>query len=146
MISNRAVCHRRVSDEARRLLHDRMTESLIDLPGQQSLLFDVAEPAPLVTIPVLEEGRAALESHNMQMGLALSADELDYLEANFLRLQRNPSDAELMMFAQANSEHCRHKIFNASWTLDGEPQSTIVVRHDPAHPQDITRGCVVCLS
>ena len=124
-------------DEARRLLHDRMTESLIELPGQQDLLFAVAQPAPLVTVSVLEDGKAALESHNLKMGLALSADELDYLEANFSRLQRNPSDAELMMFAQANSEHCRHKIFNADWTTRQRTAVTIVVRHDPAHPQDI---------
>jgi len=76
----------------------------------------------MITIPVLDEGYTALEAHNTQMGLALSSDELDYLEKSFSSLQRNPSDAELMMFAQANSEHCRHKIFNASWTLDGEAQ------------------------
>ncbi|NND91539.1 MAG: phosphoribosylformylglycinamidine synthase, partial [Granulosicoccus sp.] len=109
--------------EVTRLLHDRMTESVIDLPEQQELLFATSSPAPLVSIPVLEQGRAALEVHNAKQGLALSPDELDYLEASFSRLQRNPSDAELMMFAQANSEHCRHKIFNASWTLDGQPQS-----------------------
>ncbi|ASJ74897.1 phosphoribosylformylglycinamidine synthase [Granulosicoccus antarcticus] len=108
--------------QARQLLHDRMTESLIELPEQQHLLFEIAPPAPLITVPVLEGGKAALEAHNQQMGLALSSDELDYLEANFSRLQRDPSDAELMMFAQANSEHCRHKIFNANWTLDGKVQ------------------------
>ena len=109
--------------QAQALLHDRMTESVIDLSEQLDSLFAIASPAPLVTIPVLEEGRIALEEHNRQMGLALSSDELDYLEQSFARLKRDPSDAELMMFAQANSEHCRHKIFNASWSLDGEAQS-----------------------
>ena len=104
------------------LLHDRMTETCVQLPEQQALLFAATEPAPLISVNVLEQGRLALEKHNDQWGLALSADELEYLEHSFSTLQRNPTDAELMMFAQANSEHCRHKIFNASWTLDGEPQ------------------------
>ncbi len=116
----------KLSDETRQQiiaqLHDRMTEAVIEVPEQQHLLFQVSEPAPLVSVNVLEEGKAALATHNQQMGLALSSDELDYLEASFSTLQRNPSDAELMMFAQANSEHCRHKIFNADWTLDGEVQ------------------------
>ena len=104
------------------LLHDRMTETLIAIPQQLDQLFAKSEPAPMVTVRVLEQGIAALEAHNSSMGLALSAGELEYLEENFVALQRNPSDAELMMFAQANSEHCRHKIFNASWTLDGTEQ------------------------
>ena len=104
-------------------LHDRMTEALINLPDQLDQLFTDAEPAPLITINLLEDGLGALELHNAQMGLALSDDELQYLDDNFKRLQRNPSDAELMMFAQANSEHCRHKIFNAQWRLDGQTQS-----------------------
>ncbi|MFK7996144.1 MAG: phosphoribosylformylglycinamidine synthase [Granulosicoccus sp.] len=104
------------------VLHDRMTETTIDLPDQLNMLFAKAEPAPLVSIKLLEEGVDALQTHNQAMGLALSADELEYLEQSFSRLQRDPSDAELMMFAQANSEHCRHKIFNASWTLDGTEQ------------------------
>ncbi len=108
---------------AKALLHDRMTESIIDLPQQLPHLFAVSEPAPLVTINVLEQGQDALRRHNAEMGLALSPDELEYLETSFSTLQRNPSDAELMMFAQANSEHCRHKIFNADWTLDGESQA-----------------------
>lgn len=105
------------------LLHDRMTETLVDIPAQLDKLFATSEPAPMITVRLMEQGIAALEAHNTAMGLALSADELEYLEENFVRLQRNPSDAELMMFAQANSEHCRHKIFNASWTLDGTEQS-----------------------
>ncbi|MDB3936056.1 phosphoribosylformylglycinamidine synthase [Granulosicoccus sp.] len=118
------------------LLHDRMTETLIDLPEQLTTLFASTDPAPLVSVNVLEDGIDALQSHNKSMGLALSADELDYLEQNFSRLQRNPSDAELMMFAQANSEHCRHKIFNASWTLDDEAQEHTLfgmIRHTHAH-------------
>lgn len=103
-------------------LHDRMTETLIDLPQHLDTLFSTAQPAPLVTVNVLEEGIDALRMHNKAMGLALSPDELDYLEQNFSRLQRNPSDAELMMFAQANSEHCRHKIFNADWSVDAQAQ------------------------
>lgn len=103
-------------------LFDRMTETELQMATQLDLIFRQSEPAPLVTVDVLGKGRAALDTHNTDNGLALSSDELDYLEENFSRLQRNPSDAELMMFAQANSEHCRHKIFNADWTLDGEAQ------------------------
>ncbi|MDP1329235.1 phosphoribosylformylglycinamidine synthase, partial [Klebsiella pneumoniae] len=76
----------------------------------------------LAHVDVLGQGRAALEKANVEFGLALSGDEIDYLETNFKKLGRNPSDVELMMFAQANSEHCRHKIFNASFTVDGEAQ------------------------
>lgn len=104
------------------VLHDRMTEAVMQIPEQLDLLFATTTPAPLVRINVLQEGVTALQAHNVEMGLALSPDELDYLDASFSTLQRNPSDAELMMFAQANSEHCRHKIFNASWTLDGQAQ------------------------
>ncbi|MFK8082283.1 MAG: hypothetical protein AB8B97_18505 [Granulosicoccus sp.] len=100
-----------ISDAARQqiaaVLHDRMTETLIELPDQLDTLFSHAQPAPLVTVDVLADGVEALQAHNSAMGLALSDDELDYLEQSFSRLQRNPSDAELMMFAQANSEHCR---------------------------------------
>ena len=111
-----------VKDKIARVLHDRMTETIIDLPQQLDMLFATAQPAPLVTVRVLEEGIDALTTHNQSMGLALSPDELDYLDQNFSLLQRNPSDAELMMFAQANSEHCRHKIFNADWSVDGQSQ------------------------
>ena len=104
------------------LLHDRMTETTVQLPEQLDNLFTQGEPAPMVTVRVLEQGAEALQQHNEAKGLALSADELDYLDENFAMLQRNPSDAELMMFAQANSEHCRHKIFNADWTLDDVEQ------------------------
>lgn len=104
------------------LLHDRMTEVVLDDLAQAEVLFDSAEPRPMTTVDVLEGGCAALEQANTELGLALSDDEIDYLVDSFRALGRNPSDVELMMFAQANSEHCRHKIFNADWVIDGEPQ------------------------
>lgn len=105
-------------------LHDRMTESLLSDPAPFAHLFDVHTPQPLTRIPLAEKGRAALEEANASMGLALSEDEIDYLVESYGALPRNqdPTDAELMMFAQANSEHCRHKIFGADWTVDGEVQ------------------------
>lgn len=102
------------------LLHDRMTESVLSDADQLDQLFAHHVPAPLVMVDVLGGGRAALETANCELGLALADDEIDYLLENFIALERNPSDAELMMFAQANSEHCRHKIFNADWIIDGE--------------------------
>ncbi len=132
------------------LLHDRMTEvallaqtaeaALIGKLAPPSSLLDQAQqalfahqpPKPLQTIAVLTQGRAALVEANHHLGLALSADEIDYLLDNFTALQRDPSDAELMMFAQANSEHCRHKIFNADWIIDGESQDMslfAMIRH-----------------
>ena len=104
------------------LLHDRMTESVFDSLEQAQALFTEAEPAPLTSVDILSGGRAALEAANSSLGLALAEDEIDYLVASFTELGRNPNDVELMMFAQANSEHCRHKIFNASWSIDGEEQ------------------------
>ena len=104
------------------LLHDRMTESVLGSLEEAEGLFRAAEPAPLRAVDVLSGGRAALEQANGEWGLALAADEIDYLVENFIALGRNPTDIELMMFAQANSEHCRHKIFNADWVIDGQPQ------------------------
>ena len=104
------------------LLHDRMTESACFNREDTAHLFDERTAEPLAHVDVLGAGRAALEKANVEFGLALSADEIDYLDTNFKKLGRNPSDVELMMFAQANSEHCRHKIFNASFTVDGEQQ------------------------
>ena len=101
------------------VLHDRMTESVLDTLDGTAQLFRHVAPRPLVAIDLLAHGRAALVEANRTMGLALSADEIDYLFENFRALGRNPTDAELTMFAQANSEHCRHKIFNASWVIDG---------------------------
>ena len=105
------------------LLHDRMTESVFHEFAGAELLFSHAEPAPLGSVDVLGAGRSALEKANQSLGLALAEDEIDYLLQAFVQLDRNPTDVELMMFAQANSEHCRHKIFNASWEIDGETQS-----------------------
>ena len=105
-----------------RAIHDRMTETVADSFDSAARLFEHFRPQPLATIDTRGRGRAALEEANASMGLALAPDEIDYLLENFARLARNPTDVELMMFAQANSEHCRHKIFNASWTVDGERQ------------------------
>lgn len=103
-------------------LHDRMTQVVLGNLEQASGLFSHAEPKPLTAIDVLGGGRAALEKANAELGLALAEDEIDYLVNAFQGLKRNPHDIELMMFAQANSEHCRHKIFNASWDIDGQSQ------------------------
>ncbi|MCE8020349.1 phosphoribosylformylglycinamidine synthase [Halomonas sp. MCCC 1A11036] len=105
------------------ILHDRMTESVLTDASDAARLFAHHEPAPLGRVDILEGGRAALEEANVALGLALAEDEIDYLVGAFRELQRNPTDVELMMFAQANSEHCRHKIFNADWIIDGEAQS-----------------------
>ncbi|MDP2398058.1 MAG: phosphoribosylformylglycinamidine synthase [Burkholderiales bacterium] len=128
------------------LIHDRMTESVLDSLNAAEGLFRRVDPAPLSTIDILGGGRAALAQANMSMGLALSPDEIDYLFDNFSRIGRNPTDVELMMFAQANSEHCRHKIFNADWVIDGEAQDRslfgmIRTTHEK-HPQ----GTVVAYS
>ncbi len=109
--------------QATALLHDRMTESVTSGRAQAAAgLFTELQPAPLAHVDVLAGGRAALEAANTEFGLALAEDEIDYLVEAFTRLGRNPSDVELMMFAQANSEHCRHKIFNAQFTIDGVAQ------------------------
>jgi phosphoribosylformylglycinamidine synthase len=104
------------------LVHDRMTETILDAFGSAARLFEHIRPAPLKSVDLLGGGIEALERANREMGLALSRDEVEYLAEQFGRLRRNPTDVELMMFAQANSEHCRHKIFNASWVIDGQPQ------------------------
>ncbi len=104
------------------LLHDRMTESVLLTREGAEHLFDEQPAAPMAQVDVLGQGRAALAAANADFGLALSDDEIDYLVDAFTGLQRNPTDVELMMFAQANSEHCRHKIFNAQFTVDGQPQ------------------------
>jgi phosphoribosylformylglycinamidine synthase len=118
-------------EKALPLLHDRMTESVLDVPstGLRTGLENAAEKIfrhgksqALATVDILKGGAEALSAANREMGLALSGDEIDYLVENFKKLKRNPTDVELMMFAQANSEHCRHKIFNADWVIDGETQ------------------------
>ncbi|WP_342702320.1 phosphoribosylformylglycinamidine synthase [Burkholderia arboris] len=115
-----------LSDDARAAvvdaLHDRMTESVVAARDDAKHLFDELPAKSLETVDVLGVGRGALERANVELGLALADDEIDYLVDAFRKLERNPTDVELMMFAQANSEHCRHKIFNAQWTIDGEAQ------------------------
>jgi phosphoribosylformylglycinamidine synthase len=131
------------------LLHDRMTESAAFEREAAAHLFDEQPAPPLEHVDVLGQGAAALREANVRFGLALSDDEIDYLQQAFAQLRRNPSDVELMMFAQANSEHCRHKIFNAAFRIDGReqplsmfgmirhteatsPQYTVVAYHDNA--------------
>lgn len=105
------------------MLYDRMTQSLFYDLAKAQHLFDDHEPAPLNHVDVMGKGREALESANREFGFALSSQDIDYLMNAYVNeLKRNPTDVELMMFAQANSEHCRHKIFNAQWTIDGEVQ------------------------
>ncbi|MBS3935083.1 MAG: phosphoribosylformylglycinamidine synthase [Sulfuritalea sp.] len=127
-------------------LHDRMTESVLDSFDAADALFHHVAPQPLTTVDLLAGGRAALVKANGELGLALSEDEIDYLVENFTKVGRNPTDVELMMFAQANSEHCRHKIFNASWTVDGVDQPLslfgMIRASHQAHPQ----GTVVAYS
>jgi len=104
------------------LIHDRMTETVVRQLQEAEQLYHDADPKPLSTVDILRGGRNALVTANHEMGLALSTDEVDYLLDNFQNMGRNPTDVELMMFAQANSEHCRHKIFNADWIIDGQQQ------------------------
>jgi phosphoribosylformylglycinamidine synthase len=104
------------------LIHDRMVESVLADFAAARVLFQHFAPRPLEVVPLRERGRSALEDADRRLGLALAPDEIDYLVAAFTGLGRDPTDVELMMFAQANSEHCRHKIFNATWIIDGEPQ------------------------
>ena len=105
-----------------RLLSDRMTEAVFASGDACAALFAAHDPVPVATIPLADGGRDALLAANAELGLALSGQEIDYLVACYADLGRDPTDAELMMFAQANSEHCRHKIFNASWTIDGQAE------------------------
>ena len=127
-------------------IHDRMTESVLDTPDAAVGLFHHYSPQPLKPVDILAGGTAALAQANREMGLALADDELDYLWQHFSRLKRNPTDAELMMFAQANSEHCRHKIFNAAWVIDGKPQElslfAMIRNTHRQHPQ----GTIVAYS
>ncbi|PKO46117.1 MAG: phosphoribosylformylglycinamidine synthase [Betaproteobacteria bacterium HGW-Betaproteobacteria-22] len=115
-----------LTPEERRLLlpliHDRMTESVFSDMQDAAKLYHTDTPKPLSTVYILTGGKSALNQANNEMGLALSPDEVDYLFDNYTKMNRNPTDVELMMFAQANSEHCRHKIFNADWVIDGAQQ------------------------
>ncbi|MQM32198.1 MAG: phosphoribosylformylglycinamidine synthase, partial [Candidatus Accumulibacter phosphatis] len=128
------------------LLHDRMLETVLDDFAQGAELFRHFPPQALTSVDLLAGGHAALAEANTRLGLALSDDEVDYLVELFLKAQRNPTDVELMMFAQANSEHCRHKIFNASWVIDGQARSEtlfgMIRETHQAHPA----GTVVAYS
>ena len=122
-------------------LYDRMTQSVLSSVDDADGLFVKAAPKSLSVVDILGGGRAALSVANVQLGLALTEDEIDYLLENFLALKRNPTDVELMMFAQANSEHCRHKIFNADWTIDGKEQAKSLFKmirntHE-RHPENV---------
>ena len=111
-----------ISNEVKQVLHDRMTESVFNQIEDAAALFLETEPKPLNSIDILAQGKDALVKANSEFGFALSDEEIDYLTDAFVKMGRNPHDIELMMFAQANSEHCRHKIFGSEWTIDGEVQ------------------------
>jgi phosphoribosylformylglycinamidine synthase len=115
-------CHCAAWREIMDVLHDPMTQSVLDTLENIDNLFDAGPPAPLERVALGEDARAALDAANTRLGLALADDEIDYLATSYAALGRDPSDAELVMFAQANSEHCRHKVFNADFTIDGEAQ------------------------
>ncbi len=126
-------------------LFDRMTEMVVGTASEAEQLFAHHAPAAVRRI-ALGGGRQSLEAANIQLGLALAADEITYLLEAFRQLGRDPTDAELMMFAQANSEHCRHKIFNAQWTIDGIAQPKSLVRHDPQYARAGAAGHLVRVS
>ena len=123
-----------------------MTESVIDPATDPARLFVELPGKPMQTVAVRAEGRGALARANVEMGLALSDDEVDYLVDAFTKLERDPTDVELMMFAQANSEHCRHKIFNASWTIDGEARTETLFGMIKATHEAAPQGTVVAYS
>ena len=127
-------------------LHDRMTEVVVANLAEAERLFEHHAPQPLTTVDIIGGGHSALERANAEMGLALASDEIDYLVDAFTRTGRNPTDVELMMFAQANSEHCRHKIFNASWTVDGVAMDHSLFQMIRNTHQASPRGTVVAYS
>ncbi len=123
------------------LAHDRMTETALTADDDLTTIFTQTEPTPFTRIDLMNGGRKALTMANRELGLALSDEEMDYLLDCFIRLKRNPSDVELMMFAQANSEHCRHKIFNADWIMDGVTQEhslfAMIRNTHECHPEQV---------
>ena len=127
-------------------LHDRMTEVVLENANDAAGLFRELEAKPLAFVDVIGNGKDALVQANTELGLALSDDEIDYLVNAFTQARRNPTDVELMMFAQANSEHCRHKIFNADWTVDGEKQDKSLFAMIKNTHQLQPRGTVVAYS
>ncbi|WP_394228442.1 phosphoribosylformylglycinamidine synthase [Pseudoalteromonas spongiae] len=128
-------------NDVAKLVHDRMTESVHNSLEGAGQLFRVEEPRPMSSVDILGGGREALATANVEQGFALADDEIDYLVENFTKLGRNPNDIELFMFAQANSEHCRHKIFNADWTIDGveQPKSLfkMIKNTFETHPENV---------
>src|SRR5436190_3217235 len=131
-----AVRHRVLA----RALHDPMTQSLLARPEDLGRMFDEHAPAPLAHVALGDDPNESLKQANSTLGLALSDDEIEYLADRYRELGRDPTDAELMMFAQANSEHCRHKVFNATWRIDGAPMAGTLFgmirethRRTPAH-------------
>jgi phosphoribosylformylglycinamidine synthase len=128
-------------NDVAKLVHDRMTESVHNSLEGAGQLFRVEEPRPMSSVDILGGGREALVTANVEQGFALADDEIDYLVENFQKLGRNPNDIELFMFAQANSEHCRHKIFNADWTIDGveQPKSLfkMIKNTYETHPENV---------
>jgi phosphoribosylformylglycinamidine synthase len=109
-------------DSISSVLHDRMTETVLNSLETSSVLFETTEPGKLGSVDILKGGKEALTKANTDLGLAMAHDEIDYLYDAYKDLDRNPTDVELMMFAQVNSEHCRHKVFNADWIIDGQKQ------------------------
>lgn len=128
------------------LLHDRMTDSVLRHADEAAGLFRTLEAKPLESIDVLGAGKQALDKANTDLGLAMSEDEVDYLHEAFTKAKRNPTDVELMMFAQANSEHCRHKIFNADWTIDGEAKDKSLFKMIKNTHEKQPKGTIVAYS
>jgi phosphoribosylformylglycinamidine synthase len=128
------------------LLHDRMTDSVLRNAQEAAGLFRTLEAKPLESVDVLAAGKQALEKANSDLGLAMSDDEIDYLHDAFTKAKRNPTDVELMMFAQANSEHCRHKIFNADWTIDGEVKDKSLFKMIKNTHEKQPKGTIVAYS
>ena len=133
-------------EQLAQLIHDPMTESVVTDLDEARGLFTKEEPAALLEIDLLSAGRSALENANTALGLALSVDEIDYLETQYKALDKNPTDVELMMFAQVNSEHCRHKIFNADWIVDGEEKEHSLFRMIRETHMQNDKGTIVAYS
>lgn len=128
------------------LIHDPMTESIVLELSDAEQLFHQEPPKPLFEVPLLSEGKTALERANQDLGLALSEDEITYLQEQYQSLEKNPTDVELMMFAQVNSEHCRHKIFNADWVIDGESKEHSLFRMIRETHMQNSKGTLVAYS
>ncbi|AGF46865.1 phosphoribosylformylglycinamidine synthase [Candidatus Kinetoplastibacterium desouzaii TCC079E] len=139
-----------ISDEDLKILldcvHDRMTETVVDSDFNFEELFSYSIRNAMSTVPLMKEGRVSLDKANKDLGLALSEDEIDYLEKSFCDLKRDPTDVELIMFAQANSEHCRHKIFNAKWSIDNKEQEKTLFEMIKDTHNNQPKGTIVAYS